>query len=239
MTASPTPSGQTRLGAPAGPGACAAVVATLATILSTAACRPRAPTPGQALREYGAAVAEGRWAVAYRDLSADYRARVSLPAYTAVMQAARERSVSLGATLAAEGDLRARRIEVELPRQERAELVLEGNAWRLDRPPYPPFDLATPRSALRTFVWAVESKQYEELIALAPAAYRARLDANKVRLYWETRGVESTRALLGALLLVLDAPIFEHGDHAHAAYAGDRMVRWVREPDGWRIASPE
>ena len=215
-------------------------LAGFAALAGSSGCRPRpAPTPGHVLRDYGAAVAEGRWAAAYRYLSADYRARVSLAEYTAAMQASRARSLAMGRALAADGHRRAQRLEVELPQDERAVLVLEGSGWKLGQPPYQSFDLATPKSALRAFIWAMEAQRYDRLVELAPASYRAELDADKVRRYWETRGRESTHALLSALHLVLDAPIFEEGDQAYASYAGDRTIRWVREPDGWRIASPE
>ena len=211
----------------------------LGALVGAPSCRAAAPTPGQVLHDYGAAVAQGRWSAAYRHLSADYRARVSLAEYTATMQAVPERSLAVGRALAADGPRRARRVLVELPQDERAVLVREGDGWRLGQPPYHPFDLGTPKSALRAFIWAVKAKRYDRVVELAPASYRAELDATKVRRYWETRGSESTRALLSALHLVLDAPIVEEGDQAYASYAEDRMVRWVRESDGWRIASPE
>jgi hypothetical protein len=188
---------------------------------------------------YGAALERQDWPSAYALLSSSYRKRVPYPAFEARMRAAAADHQAAGRALRARATRPGVRIEVPLDREEKAMLVREDGAFRLDAPPADPFGQSTPRQALATFVRALERGRWDDLLALAPARHRAELTAEALRRHWDQQGPERRQALTRALRLALDAPIRQEGAEAFLLYANGRQVTFVREDDLWRIESPE
>ena len=210
---------------------------TLAAFLAGLACRAQ-PQPAETVARYGAALERGDHAAAYAQLSAEYRARVSFDQFRRQMSAAPADTRVSGRTLKEAAQASAGRAEVRLGTEERAALVREEGAWRLQSPPADAYGQDTPRAALRAFVRAVEARRYDVLVELAPARVRQDVTAEKLRSYWSGLGAERTRTLLTGLRLALERPIIEEGDQAYVALE-DRQIRLVRESGLWRVDSPE
>jgi hypothetical protein len=215
------------------------LAARVALLAAAGGCGHRAPSPGSTLASYGAALERGDLRGAYAQMSAGYRQRVPYDQFRRQLEAAGGDGKWAGTSLRQHGERWGARLEVPLAADERAVLVREAGAWRLDTPPFPTFNQETPRAALRAFIRAVETRRYDLLVELAPARYRAEVTPEKLQRYWHSRGPERTRALLAALLLALERPVVEEGDEAYIVYQGDRQVRFIREDGLWRIESPE
>ncbi len=115
----------------------------------------------------------------------------------------------------------------------------ENGGWRLDGQPFAPFNQATPRACLRTFLRAAESRRYDVLLRLVPRRFRSAVTLDGLRLAWEGEQAAQNRALLRELRLHAGDRIAEDGDEAVMAYGVNRQVRFVREEGAWRIESPE
>jgi hypothetical protein len=211
----------------------------LAALIAAGACSHAASGPAEALSQFGSALEQGDLDRAYALMSESYRKRVSLAEFKKHMKISPEEARADGRVVRENAGRWGARVEVVVGGDERLTLVREGSAWRLDRPPFDPFGQGTPRSALRTFIRAIEGRHWEVLVELAPARYRGEITPAKVRSYWEAQGDERTRTLLRDLRLALDAPILEEGDEALLRYGSGRQVRFVREEGAWRIESPE
>jgi hypothetical protein len=213
--------------------------ALVALTCGLAACRHAAPAPSDALAAFGAAMEKQDWGAAYGLMSADYRARVPRAEFERRMRAAPGESAAAGGALRGNAEAWGGRVQATLGGEQRVDLVREGGAWRLERPPWAPFAQDTPRAALRAFIRAIEAGRYDVLIELAPARYRAALTPEKLHSYWQAFGPERTAALLSDLRLAADERIVEEGEEAFVVYGQGRQVHLVREDEAWRIESPE
>jgi hypothetical protein len=214
----------------------ALVPAVLLALMGTGACAHRPAAPGDAVEAYGAALERGDLRAAYGQLSTRYRGRVSFDQFVRDLggaPAARE-----GGRAVRQAAARARdQAELPLGNGERALLVHDRGAWRLDSPPLPPLQQDTPRAALRSFVQAIESQRYDRLVDLAPSRYRSGVTAERLRSYWQAQPPERRRSLIAALRLALDRPIVEEGSEAYVIQGG--QIRLVKEDGLWRVENPE
>jgi hypothetical protein len=205
-------------------------------------CAGRAAGPADAVVAYGQALERGDLRAAYQQMSPRYRRLVPFDRFARELggvQAAREG----GRVVRLAGERGRSRAEVTLAPGERALLVQDAGAWRLDAPPLPPLQQDTPHAALRAFVQALEAGRYDRLIDLAPARYRAAVTVDRLRSYWQAQPPERRRALIAALRLSLDRPIVEDGNDAHVVMGpdsgGSGQVRLVKEEGLWRVENPE
>lgn len=115
--------------------------------------------------------------------------------------------------------------------------------WTITAAPLSPYDLRSPRGALASFLRAVERRRWDVLLALAPRARRASLDADALRRYWEGRESEHFRVLFPALRAALEEPethpVFDLGAEAHFPFGTDAEVFLVKEEGLWRIEEIE
>jgi hypothetical protein len=211
-------------------------------MLALGACARHAAGPADAVLAYGQALERGDLRAAYQQLSTRYRRQVPYDRYVRELggaPAAREG----GRVVRLAGERGRNRAEVPLAPGERATLVRDAGAWRLDAPPLPPLQQDTPRAALRAFVQALEGGRYDRLIDLAPARYRADVTAERLRSYWQAQAPERRRALIAALRLALERPIVEDGNDAYVMpgpdSGGPGQVRLVKEEGLWRVENPE
>jgi hypothetical protein len=205
-------------------------------------CAARAAGPADAVVAYGQALERGDLRAAYQQMSARYRRLVPFERFARELggaPAAREG----GRVVRLAGERGRSRAEVTLAPGERALLVQDAGAWRLDAPPLPPLQQDTPHAALRAFVQALEAGRYDRLIDLAPARYRAAVTVERLRSYWQSQAPERRRALIAALRLSLDRPIVEDGNDAYVVMGPDSgvpgQVRLVKEEGLWRVENPE
>ena len=115
--------------------------------------------------------------------------------------------------------------------------------WSISAAPLSPYDLRSPRGALGAFLRAVERHRWDVLLALAPRARRASLDADALRRYWQGQESAHFRALFPALRAALAEPethpVFDLGVEAHFPFATDAEVFLVKEEGLWRIEEIE
>jgi hypothetical protein len=205
-------------------------------------CARRAAGPADAVVAYGQALERGDLRAAYQQMSARYRRLVPFERFARELggaQAAREG----GRVVRLAGERGRSRAEVSLAPGERALLVQDAGAWRLDSPPLPTLQQETPRAALRAFVQALEAGRYDRLIELAPARYRSAVTVERLRSYWQAQPPERRRALIAALRLSVDRPIVEDGNDAYVVMGPESgipgQVRLVKEEGLWRVENPE
>jgi hypothetical protein len=202
-------------------------------------CAHSAEAPADALGAFGAAIEKKDHDAAYALMSQSYRRRVTLGEfkrtvvdggadYAAAVRDLRESAAALGD-----------HIEIAVGGDDRVSLVREGGSWRFDQQPFQPFNQATPRQALRTFVRAAERRRYDVLLRLVPLRFRGVVTTEKLRAFWEGDDAKENQALLRDLRLNLGARIIEDGEEAYMSYGVNRQVRFLREEGLWRIESPE
>jgi hypothetical protein len=128
---------------------------------------------------------------------------------------------------------------VEYGDGETLRLVRERGDWRVATDVVDFYDQSSPRTALRSFVRAMERRRYDVVLALVPEADREGMTEERMREAWEGEGREEVERLLSNLRASLENPIEEVGDRATMTY-GDRFrVQFVREEGVWRIEDPD
>jgi len=235
-------------GAPGAPGAmtrgAAAAVAFCAGLLAgaTGCAHHTAEGPGATVGAFGAALARGDYRGAYALTSSDFRTRVSFEAFAAPLLADPAGTKALGQALDTEAAHVQPRVEVDSEAAGAVPLVVEDGRWRIDGPAAVElWGQSTPRSALRSFVRALDQRRYDIVLRLVPNRYRGGLTADALRIYWEEQRKEDGRALLARLRAALEAPITETGDEARMPYGNGAPgeVRFLREDGRWKIDSPQ
>ncbi|MEO5768828.1 MAG: hypothetical protein ABIS92_10795 [Polyangia bacterium] len=214
-----------------------------------AGCAHGTARPAQVVHGFADAVAGRDWETAYNFMSAGYRARVSLAAFRAQMEAELA-TVSGDAAMLSQAPLQAARAQVDTPSGEQLPLVLEDDQWKLDVQPLHPFRQDSPRAALRTFVRAVDRRRYDVVLRLVPAARRSGVTVETLRAYWEGAGAAEHRRWLDHLRVNLDAAIVDLGSEAQMPYGtatiaspaegqrpgeGEGEVRFLLEEGMWKI----
>jgi hypothetical protein len=213
-------------------------VATLAACL-VAACAHRAAGPADTLAAFGAAIERGDVAAAYALTSAEYRARVPLPAFKLQLEEGGASTYETARSLR-DGRLAGPpRAEVDVASGETLTLVQQDGAWRVDGHPLEPWSQRTPRAALRTFVRAVEARRYDVVLRLVPTRHRSGVTVETLRLFWEGASAAQNAQLVARLRAALEAPIVEVGDEAAMPYGERGEARLVREDGLWKIEDPD
>jgi hypothetical protein len=92
---------------------------------------------------------------------------------------------------------------------------------------------------VRTFIRALDAHRYDVVLRLVPDRYRARLSADRLRMFWEGDQKNAHEALLTRIRTAAQAPLTETGDEARFLLAPDRVVRLVREAGLWKIEDPD
>ena len=196
-------------------------------------------TPESTVSALSAALREGRVDDAYGLMSESYRRRVSRNEFARYF---REYPVELQQTaraLSRREDRAEQEAVVEYGDGETLRLVRERGDWRVATDVVDFYDQSTPRSALRSFVRAMERRRYDVVLALVPEADREGMTDGRMREAWEGEGREEVERLLSNLRASLENPIEEVGDRATMTY-GDRFrVQFVREEGVWRIEDPD
>jgi hypothetical protein len=216
-----------------------AALGLLAALAVGPGCAHHGEEPAATVAAFGAALARGDLAGAYRLTSTDFQRRVPLEAFRSGFAAGGGEPAELGRRMVAEAPGMRPRVEVTLALGERVPLVLEAGGWRIDAPVYEPWGQGTPRAAILTFVRALDARRYDVVLRLVPDRYRGGLSVDRLRTFWEGEHKDEHRALLERVRAAASAPIVEAGDEARLELAPDRQVRLVREGGQWKIEDPD
>lgn len=117
------------------------------------------------------------------------------------------------------------------------EVVWTDEGWRFAENPLELHGQATPRQALWTFVRASQDEDWERLVELAPARFRAGLSPDDLEAAW-TQGAqgEALRDARDRIADHLADPIIRDADEAVLRLDDAHQVRLEREGSRWVIA---
>jgi hypothetical protein len=211
----------------------------LVVTLGLPACAHHPEEPAATVASFGAALARGDLRGAYQLTSVAFQRRTPYEAFAAGFAAGGAEPAALGQRLVAEAGAVPPQVEATLQLGEQIPLVLEEGRWRVDGPVYEAWGQATPRAAVRTFIRALDAHRYDVVLRLVPDRYRARLSADRLRMFWEGDQKNAHEALLTRIRTAAQAPLTETGDEARFLLAPDRVVRLVREAGLWKIEDPD
>jgi hypothetical protein len=212
---------------------------TLALVLLFAACTKPDQSAEGTLRAFADEVRTGRYAAAYNRLSARARAELTYEDFVARLEASPEDVGAMAARLRrpnGETEITAR---IPIAEGEFIELIYEDGDFRVVGNVLDLYDQSTPRSALLTFVRAIENRRYDIVLRLVPAADRADLDEAKLRESMEGEQREEIARLVAVLREHLHDPIEIHGERATMPYLEAFRVSFVREDGVWKIEDPD
>jgi hypothetical protein len=187
------------------------------------------------LRSYARALEEGRADDAYRLLSDEARAGVSLEAFRRMVKDDPESMAEIGRSLERPTAAAVVTATITSPSGQDLHLVLDRGRWKVDAATIDLYAQDTPRRAIAGFVRALERKRYDVVVRYVPEAHRTGLDAGKLKAAWEGTEKDEIQELVVALKQALPgAPIEETGDRATMAY-GSGSIQLVREHGLWKI----
>lgn len=195
--------------------------------------------PDTALDAFGKAIRNERYDDAYALLSADYRRRVSYDEFRREIAENASEAQALAGLLAHPEGKPAIGATVRLPDGDTIELVHEDGDWRIVGNVVDFYDQSTPRTALRSFVRAMERRRYDVVMRFVPEADREGMSVERMREAWEGEGREEVERLIANLKASLQNPIEQVGDRATMAYGERFTVQFVREDGLWRIEDPD
>jgi len=213
---------------------------TAGLLLGLGCVTPPAQDPGATLRDYAAALVDGRADDAYRLLSDEARRGTSLEAFRRMVKDNREEAREMGRSL--DRHTSAPVVSATLTGVDGQELhlVLENGKWKVDAADIDLYAQDTPRHTIQGFLRALERKRYDVLVRYASEQHREGLDANLLREAWEKKEHDQIEQLIVALKQALPtAPIEEAGERAQMPYGNGTAIQLVREHGLWKIESPE
>lgn len=199
------------------------------------------PRAEDTLRALARALRAGDADAAYALMSERYRATVPLEELRAAMardpDGMARTAAALEAPLGIEEEARA-----ELAPGEVVVLRNEASGWRVLTDVAEYYGRRTPRQTVLSFVRAVEHERFDVVLALLPAAERARLSEASLRTEWTGPAREEVARLIASLREALarpDVALEEHGDRAVLVHGNRFRMVLVREDGLWCIESPE
>jgi hypothetical protein len=214
-------------------------VVLLAAALS-ACSAPPAQDPGATLRDYAAALEQGRADDAYRLLSDEARRGTSLEAFRRMVKDNPDEAREMGRALDRHTSSPVVTATLTGADGQELHLVLEGGKWKLDGAAIDLYAQDTPRHTIQGFLRALERKRYDVLVKYASDQHREGLDANTLREAWEKKEHDQIEQLVVALKQALPtAPIEEAGERATMPYGSGVSLQLVREHGLWKIENLE
>lgn len=199
-----------------------------------------AGSPERVVREFAAALSAHDYAAAYGMMSSTYRRRVTQEEFERhLADNPAEASAAVNALAHPENEAEQVAV-VELADGDEVELRNESGSWRLATNVVDFYDQSTPRSALRSFIRALERERYDIVMRFVPNADSEGMSPDSMRAAWSGDGREEISRLISSLRTAFDNPIEEVGDRATMRY-GDAQasVQFVREGGLWKIEDPD
>jgi hypothetical protein len=212
-------------------------LAALAALWLVAACgAPSATRPLGAIDAYVRALEAGDYGRAYDLMSDHYKKDHPREDFVRMMRES-PRDVKETAERLKSGkrdvDVRATYVYDDL--RDEMVLVEEDGAWRIDSNPLDYYPQDTPRSALRSFIRAVELKRWDVLVRFVPKAYA--MTSDQLRGEFEGERAQEIEDLLRKLKAALDtdSPIQVEGDEARLQYGDRAEIIFKKEDGSWKI----
>jgi hypothetical protein len=215
-------------------------LASAAALLPGGCARTAAgTTPEATIARFTDEIRAGRFEAAYSAMSSAYRRRVPFEEFRRHLEQNPAEARELASTLSAlEGEAIVT-AEVPYGDGDQIHLVLDGSRWRISGNVVDFYDQSTPRSALRSFVRAMDRERYDVVLRFVPEADREGMTVERMREAWSGEGREEIERLLANLRASLDNPIEEVGDRATMPYGERFTVQFVREGGVWKIEDPD
>ena len=214
-------------------------LALLVTLPVTVGCAAGSNTgsPESVLSAYSRAIERGQLAEAYALLSEDAKKTIPFEQFKRMIQENPEQARELIRALDRPREGHARvTAQVTAADGEPLLLVYENGAWRVDGSAIDLYSQASPESAARAFVRAVENKRYDLLLRFVPDNQREGLTEASLRAAWEGEQKQDMARLVEALKAALPAARFEVvGDRATLAYGAGGTIELVREHAAWKV----
>jgi len=214
-------------------------LALLVTLPVTVGCAAGSSTgsPESVLSAYSRAIERGQLAEAYALLSEDAKKTIPFEQFKRMIQENPEQARELIRALDRPREGHARvTAQVTAADGEPLLLVYENGAWRVDGSAIDLYSQASPESAARAFVRAVENKRYDLLLRFVPDNQREGLTEASLRAAWEGEQKQDMARLVEALKAALPAARFEVvGDRATLAYGAGGTIELVREHAAWKV----
>jgi hypothetical protein len=211
----------------------------LGTLAVASACGGGAGSdPDRVLRDYAAAIEQGRSKEAYALLSDESQKAISFEQFQRILKENPEEARELAQSL--------RRPQVAPPRvtatvsgpdgESSILLVYERGAWRVDASAIDLYSQRTPEAAVRAFVRAYENRRFDVLLKFVPEDQREGLTAAELKKAWEGEERTDMDRLTSALRASLPTAKVElFGDRASLAFGAGGSVELVRERGLWKI----
>jgi superfamily I DNA/RNA helicase len=196
-----------------------------------------AGSPEGVLAAYSHAVQSGRLADAYALLSVDAKNTITFEEFKRIVQENPEQAQELARALdrPQAGPPRVT-AKVTGADGEPLLLVYESGAWRVDGSAIDLYNQATPESAARAFLRAVDNKRYDILLRFVPDSQRDGLSEATLRAAWEGEQKQDMAHLSEALSAALPDAHFEVvGERATLAYGAGGTIELVREHGDWKV----
>lgn len=187
----------------------------------------RVEPPGQAVRDYVAAVRAGDARAAYDLLDEDTQAEVSFEEFRRLMDDNREELTDQAGELErlASAGIEAR-ARVPLESGETVALVLENGKWVIDGGALDAPALRTPRDAILSLRRALQRRSFRGVQRVLARQPRAELEAEIERLLEDTADERDLR-------------IEVQGSRARVITTSGREITLVREAGEWRVSTIE
>lgn len=198
--------------------------------------QPPARGPSDTLRDYAAALRDGRTRDAYALLSDETKKTIPFEAFRRMVEENPKEVDDIAGALARPTGPPLVTATVTAPSGETLRLVYENDRWRVDGSAVDLYSQETPESAVRAFVRAFENERYDVLLRFVPEAEREGLDAEQLKKSWEGEQREEMERLVQALKAALPTARIERlGERATMAYGAGGTVELLRENGVWRI----
>ena len=208
----------------------------LGLLLTLTACA--SSTPQDVVAQYGQAVREGDPKAAYSLLSPALRDATPYPEFLEQWRARHQSLAGAAASLEDAAQTPARvRAELAYNDYDTLAMTLGPDGWRLSGGVLALYLQDSPRTALVSFVRALEARDHERLMSFIPSDYAQHMSPAALAEDLDARRDE-VDALVIELKANLDQPISVRGDHAYLRY-GDSKVTMVLEGDAWKIEDPD
>lgn len=191
-------------------------------------------SPDATLATYVRAVEEGDYRGAYDLLAEDTRTHLSYEAFVRSLGSDRGATQARAGLLGHVPTSSETHAIVQID-GEPVELVIEEGAFRIVGNPAAPVDQSTPRGVARSFVYALEERRADLLLALAPPAAREALDATQIAAALESENRAAYAELAAALRSALGSVIEVTGQTATMRFGNDRRLRMIRVDSIWYV----
>jgi hypothetical protein len=197
------------------------------------------PTPEATVMAFARALNRAKLEDAYALMSRDYKKRVSFAQFKRQLEGNAQETLEVSNALSHVRGHAEQRATLVYADDQELELRREGEQWLITTPVVDFYDRSTPRSALRSFVRALEHKRYDVVMGLIPKADQEGITTDRMEQAWSGEQREEIERMLNNLRQHLQDPIEVVGNHATMPYGDHLRVQFTHEADGWKIEDPE